>query len=146
MGFTYVGPPTTMNYCECKARCPRGLTVTDDELRVFNHFKAAYKLSDAEARVAALVGLGHLQREVAVRLGLSVKTIKFHVTAIYRKMKGGSARALLTEATRLTTADLTVTELYDRALREIERLKRELAYAKGIQLPLPIGHRVIERE
>jgi DNA-binding CsgD family transcriptional regulator len=43
-------------------------------------------LSDAELRVALVVGNGASNREAAERLFLSVKTIDFHLQSIYRKL------------------------------------------------------------
>lgn len=43
-------------------------------------------LSDAEQRVADLVGLGHTNREIAKRLFITVSTVEQHLTRAYRKL------------------------------------------------------------
>ncbi|WP_369033871.1 AAA family ATPase [Streptomyces adonidis] len=43
-------------------------------------------LSSAERRVAWLAGIGHSNREVAIRLSITVSTVEQHLTKIYRKL------------------------------------------------------------
>jgi DNA-binding CsgD family transcriptional regulator len=43
-------------------------------------------LTDAERRVAALIGAGHTNKEVATRLGISVNTVGTHVRAVFAKL------------------------------------------------------------
>ena len=44
------------------------------------------ELSAAERRVAQLVVLGKRNREIAVELGVSVKSVEWHVSHILRKL------------------------------------------------------------
>jgi DNA-binding CsgD family transcriptional regulator len=46
--------------------------------------KAARRLTDVEARVAALVAAGLSTAEVAVEVGLRPKTVEWHLTRVYR--------------------------------------------------------------
>jgi DNA-binding NarL/FixJ family response regulator len=52
------------------------------------------ELRDAERRVAEIVALGWSNKEIAAELFVSVKTVEFHLSAIYRKL-GLSRRAEL---------------------------------------------------
>jgi DNA-binding CsgD family transcriptional regulator len=52
-------------------------------------------LSKREAEVAELVSKGHSNKEVADKLFVTEKTIKFHLTNIYRKMNLSSRTQLI---------------------------------------------------
>jgi DNA-binding NarL/FixJ family response regulator len=43
-------------------------------------------LSGTEQRIAALVAAGRSNKEVAAELHLTVKTVEYNLTAIYRKL------------------------------------------------------------
>lgn len=45
------------------------------------------KLTPRENRVFRLVSLGHTQKEIAKRLGVSPKTVSAHVAGVMRKLK-----------------------------------------------------------
>jgi DNA-binding CsgD family transcriptional regulator len=52
-------------------------------------------LSEAELRVALVVAAGRSNREVAVDLYLSVRTVEFHLSAIFRKLALKNRNALI---------------------------------------------------
>jgi DNA-binding CsgD family transcriptional regulator len=55
----------------------------------------AKRLSDRETEVLELVSSGRTNMQVAVRLGIGVPAVKFHLASIYRKLGVGNR----TEAT-----------------------------------------------
>ena len=59
--------------------------------------QATGELTDAEARVAALVARGHTNKEAGAQLFMSVHTVEAHLTSIYRKV-GIRSRTELTRA------------------------------------------------
>jgi DNA-binding NarL/FixJ family response regulator len=65
----------------------------------------ARALSDAELRVALAVDRGLTNRQVAVELAVSPKTVNAHLQSIYRKLEVHSrtALALLVERERTTS-------------------------------------------
>ena len=52
-------------------------------------------LSNRETEIAALVSKGHRNKEVANKLFVTEKTVKFHLTNIYKKMKIHSRAQLI---------------------------------------------------
>lgn len=52
-------------------------------------------LSEAELRVALVVAAGRSNREVAIDLYLSVRTVEFHLSAIFRKLGLKNRNALI---------------------------------------------------
>ncbi|HEX7175623.1 MAG TPA: LuxR C-terminal-related transcriptional regulator, partial [Pyrinomonadaceae bacterium] len=49
-------------------------------------FSAVTNLSDREAEILRLIALGHINKEVAARLSLSVKTVEAHKANAMRKL------------------------------------------------------------
>jgi DNA-binding CsgD family transcriptional regulator len=47
---------------------------------------ASGELTGVEARIAALVGAGQTNREVAATMFMSVRTVESHLSRIYRKL------------------------------------------------------------
>ncbi len=58
-------------------------------------FRALYDLTDAEASIAAEIAAGRSRAEIAERLGVSVHTVRFHLTHIFAKT-GTTRQAELT--------------------------------------------------
>ena len=58
----------------------------DDKILLKNHFSQELKLSKREAEVGVLVFEGLTNREVANQLCVAEKTVKFHLTNIYKKL------------------------------------------------------------
>ena len=58
----------------------------NDKILLKNHFSQELKLSRREAEVGVLVFEGLTNREVANQLCVAEKTVKFHLTNIYKKL------------------------------------------------------------
>ena len=58
----------------------------NDKILLKNHFSQELKLSKREAEVGVLVFEGLTNREVANQLCVAEKTVKFHLTNIYKKL------------------------------------------------------------
>jgi DNA-binding CsgD family transcriptional regulator len=61
------------------------------------------ELTPVEARIAALVGAGQTNREVAAHLSISVRTVESHLGRIYRKL-GLRSRTELARRLHVSTA------------------------------------------
>ena len=59
------------------------------------------KLSARERQVMLLIASGLVNKQVARELGISVPTVKFHRSAVMRKMEAGSLAALVWMAASL---------------------------------------------
>jgi DNA-binding CsgD family transcriptional regulator len=65
---------------------PWAARAAHEETRTVSPSSLASNLTDAELRVALVVGEGASNREAASQLFLSIKTVDFHLQAIYRKL------------------------------------------------------------
>lgn len=68
---------------------------TDDYRAVMERIRRDYGLSPREAQVCALAGRGRNRQFVADELGISLETVKSHVTNVYRKLGVHSQQELL---------------------------------------------------
>jgi DNA-binding CsgD family transcriptional regulator len=57
-------------------------------------------LSPAERRIAVLVPSGKTNKEIAADLGLSYKTVKFHLTMVFKKLEVSNRVQLATRIVR----------------------------------------------
>jgi len=60
--------------------------LAETELATIGGRTAAGELTAVEERIAALVGAGQTNREVATTLFISVRTVESHLGRIYRKL------------------------------------------------------------
>lgn len=92
-------------------------------------FRAKYALSRRETQVALEIASGDTNRAIAERLFITEKSIKFHLTNVYRKMqlKNRSQLLLVLVAEKMATIP-TVSEV----LPEAPRLE-------VVRTPLPMG-------
>jgi DNA-binding CsgD family transcriptional regulator len=65
---------------------PRQAEQASLELASIGGRRAAGELTAVEHRIAALVGVGQTNREVAATLFMSVRTVESHLGRIYRKL------------------------------------------------------------
>ncbi|HEY1105522.1 MAG TPA: helix-turn-helix transcriptional regulator, partial [Agromyces sp.] len=74
----------------------RGIEATTGRLHTIAIARASLgpNLSEREVEIAALIARGHSDREIAVRLGLSTRTVEAHAHRIYAKL-GVEGRAQL---------------------------------------------------
>lgn len=86
-------------------------------------------LTKREAEIAAHFILGKSQREVSEALFVHVKTVKFHLTSVYRKLKARNQSDLVARyyLNRLDLEQETIITPYLRALipDEIDNSKKE---------------------
>ena len=61
-------------------------------------------LTDAERRVAALIGAGHTNKSAAAALGVSINTVGTHLRAVFTKL-GVQSRVQLANALRTEKAN-----------------------------------------
>ena len=57
-------------------------------------------LTDREAEVLALLAKGLANKQIAVMLGISEHTVKFHVSSIYAKLKATNRTQAVREGLR----------------------------------------------
>ncbi|MFE0516040.1 helix-turn-helix transcriptional regulator, partial [Streptomyces sp. NPDC058964] len=57
-----------------------------DAPRQTTHAELDAKLSESEKRVAMLAVHGHTNREIALKLYITVSTVEQHLTRVYRKL------------------------------------------------------------
>lgn len=57
-------------------------------------------LSSRENEITALVAEGFSNREIGLRLSITEKTVKFHLTKVYRKLEVNGRFGLVTKALR----------------------------------------------
>ena len=60
------------------------------------HLDTLKRLTEAERRVVGLVREGYSNREIAVRLGVSIRTVETHLSRVYTKLGIGSRLQLAT--------------------------------------------------
>jgi DNA-binding NarL/FixJ family response regulator len=72
----------------------------------FEEFCLQNNLSNRQKEVASLVAEGYSNKEVASQLNVQDKTIKFHLTDIYKKFKIKSRLQLAILASEVKTHDL----------------------------------------
>jgi len=61
----------------------------------------SYDLTQREMQILGLIAEGHLNKEVAYRLGISIRTVESHRSSIREKVGGGNAAALAKVAKEL---------------------------------------------
>ena len=71
----------------------------------------AKKLSNREAEVSELVALGFANKEVASKLFVTEKTVKFHLTNIYKKLAVKSRTQLIVLFSTMNTELQTEVEV-----------------------------------
>jgi len=79
-GATYLGPKLAASLQS--ASTPQG------------DIECTYGLTKREKQVLALIAEGHLNKEIAYRLNISIRTVESHRSAIRDKTGGGNAAAL----------------------------------------------------
>jgi DNA-binding NarL/FixJ family response regulator len=79
-GATYLGPKVAASL--------------QDASGAQNDAECAYGLTKREKQVLALIAEGHLNKEIAYRLNISIRTVESHRSAIRDKTGGGNAAAL----------------------------------------------------
>jgi hemoglobin len=60
------------------------------------------QLTDREMQVRGLIMRGMVHKEIAAELGLSVRTVKYHASKLYRKYGVDSRGKLVATLTRTT--------------------------------------------
>ena len=95
--------------------------IIDEFLRTPGHPKPTQKLTDRELEVLKLVTAGQRNREIAVELGISENTVKFHLKNIVEKLHAQNRAELAARAVRegLVPDPPRVPAPYERSTRDL---------------------------
>ena len=83
------------SYIKDKYGEPIGILIQGRELKEMNRLRIEYKLTGRESEIINLLLNGRSNREIADNLGITMNTIKRHITNIYNKLTVNSKIELL---------------------------------------------------